>query len=272
MDHAAAALSHHRIAVLTGAGVSTRSGIPDYRGPDAPPRQPMTFAQFCSSAAARQRYWARSFIGWRRIDKAKPNEGHTALARLEHGGKLTGIVTQNVDGLHQAAGSEAVIDLHGRLDRVACLSCQTITPRSELDVRMAELNPEFAQRWHGIATQLAPDGDAELVESTDDYRVPECLVCGGILKPDVVFFGETVPPEHVAAAYSITDAADALVVAGSSLTVYSGLRFVRKASAQSKPIVVINRGPTRGDSLATVVINADTSVALPGLVEGLLNP
>ncbi|WP_051639999.1 NAD-dependent protein deacetylase [Cellulomonas sp. URHE0023] len=259
-------LSGHRLAVLTGAGVSTDSGIPDYRGPDSPPRTPMTFQQFTGDERFRRHYWARNHVGWRHVHRTIPNAGHRALAALEHRGVITGLITQNVDLLHEAAGSRHVIDLHGRYDRVRCLSCGTVISRAELATRLDLLNPGFAEAVADI--EIAPDADA-VIEQTSHFVVADCAVCGGMLKPDIVYFGENVPRERVERAYAMVDAGDALLVAGSSLTVQSGLRFVRHAAQTGKPVVVVNRGATRGDKYATVTIDAGTSETLTELSEAL---
>ncbi len=258
-------LRGRRLVALTGAGMSTDSGIPDYRGPDSPPRRPMTYGEFTSGDVARQRYWARSHIGWRHMHGAEPNNGHRALADLETQGSLTGLITQNVDGLHQAAGSKAVIDLHGRIADVVCLSCRATSSRAELHRRFDVLNPGFADR----EVVFAPDGDA-LMDDVDGFVVASCLKCGGVLKPDIVFFGENVPKPRVAEAYALVDSAATLLVAGSSLTVMSGLRFVRYAHRRDIPIVIVNRGITRGDALATVKVDAGCSETLSAVLEALL--
>ena len=221
------------------------------RGRDAVPRSPMTFQEFVSSDLSRRRYWARSTVGWRAFGRARPNEAHLALARLGRLTPFTGVVTQNVDGLHQAAGSAPVLDLHGRLASVTCLSCGTVYDREDLQRRLLALNPSFAARLNDLAAQAMslPDGDAE-VDRTEDFAYADCDVCGGVLKPDVVYFGENASKEVVTAAFDLLDSSDALLVLGSSLTVMSGLRFVRRASRDGKPIVIINDGATRGDDLA----------------------
>ncbi|WP_376773829.1 NAD-dependent protein deacetylase [Lipingzhangella halophila] len=259
-----AVLGDARITVLTGAGLSTDSGIPDYRGPDSPPRKPMTYQQFVSSAAFRRHYWARNHLGWRHMGGARPNDGHRALARLESGGVLNGLITQNVDILHEAAGSWHVIDLHGRYDRVICLTCRGVTSRAALDERLTALNPEFTADLADV--EVAPDADAAIA-STEGFRVADCDSCGGILKPDIVYFGENVPKERVERAYALVDRAEALLVAGSSLTVWSGLRFVRRADRRGTPVVIINQGPTRGDGLATLKAEAGCSPLLRALSE-----
>jgi NAD-dependent SIR2 family protein deacetylase len=236
------------LVVLTGAGLSTDSGIPDYRGPNSPGRLPMTYQEFVSGPAAQQRYWARSHLGWGRMRRADPNAGHLALARIAP--EL--LITQNVDGLHERAGTPRLVALHGRIADVVCLGCRETSTRVELHRRLDELNPGFVQRHAAVETR--PDGDVEL-EETSDFVVPGCRHCGGVLKPDVVFFGENVPPARVERCYAAVDAlADtggALLVAGSSLTVMSGFRFVRRAAKAGVPVVIVNRGATRGDDLAT---------------------
>ena len=250
-----------RLVVLTGAGLSTDSGIPDYRGPGSVARQPMTYQEFVSGPAARQRYWARSHLGWGRMRRADPNDGHRALARLDP--EL--LSTQNVDGLHEAAGSRRLVALHGRIADVICLSCRATTSRSRLEERMARANPGFAEAHADVLTR--PDGDVELDE-TAGFVVPDCDGCGGVLKPDVVLFGENVPPARVQRCYDAVDALtdeDALLVVGSSLTVMSGLRFVRRAARAGVPVVIVNRGTTRGDDLAAVKLEAGCSEFLGAL-------
>ena len=268
--HAAAALlSGARLAVLTGAGVSTDSGIPNYRGPDSPPRTPMTYQQFVGDESFRRHYWARNHVGWRHVHRTHPNAGHRALAELEARGVVGGLITQNVDLLHEQAGSRNVIDLHGRYDRVICLGCRTVVPRAELATRLDALNPGFAESVGAVAdVEIAPDADA-VIESTSHFVVAACDRCGGMLKPDIVYFGENVPRERVDRAYAMVDAAEALLVAGSSLTVMSGLRFVRHAATTGKPVVIVNRGATRGDPLATVRVDAGTSEVLSTLAVAL---
>ncbi len=255
-------LAWRPLVVLTGAGLSTDSGIPDYRGPGSPARMPMTYQEFVSGPEAQQRYWARSHLGWGRMKVADPNAGHLALARLDP--EL--LITQNVDGLHEQAGSRRLVALHGRIADVICLGCRSTSPRAALQARLAELNPEYAER-HG-EVEVRPDGDVEL-DDTADFVVPGCSSCGGVLKPDVVFFGENVPVARVERCYAAVDAlldADgALLVAGSSLAVMSGFRFVRRASRAGVPVVIVNRGETRGDELATYKLDVGCSEFLGAL-------
>jgi NAD-dependent SIR2 family protein deacetylase len=265
LAEAAHVLSGGRVLVLTGAGISTDSGIPDYRGPDSPPRSPMTIAEFRSGHAARQRYWARSHVGWARMRAARPNPGHRAVAALEATGRACGVITQNVDGLHTAAGSQAVVDLHGRISDVRCLECGDVTARAVLHDRLARLNPTFGPVG---TTEAAPDGDAE-VGGVSAFRVAACHACDGVLKPDVVFFGENVPKDRVEHCFALVDSADAVLVAGSSLTVLSGFRFVRHAARSGVPVVIVNRGPTRADDLVSVRIDAGCSETLTALVDVL---
>jgi NAD-dependent SIR2 family protein deacetylase len=262
-------LAGRRLAVLTGAGLSTDSGIPDYRGPDSPPRTPMTYQQFVGDPAFRRHYWARNHVGWAHLHRARPNAGHRALASLEAAGVVLGVITQNVDLLHEEAGSRRVIDLHGRYDRVICLSCGTVIARSALARRLEALNPGFADSVGSVADiEIAPDADA-VIEATAHFIVADCDRCGGLLKPAIVYFGENVPKERVARAYALVDSADALLVAGSSLTVMSGLRFVRHAAKAGTPVVIVNRGTTRGDALATLKVDAGTSETLSELAAAL---
>lgn len=254
---------------LTGAGMSTDSGIPDYRGPTSVRATPMQYSEFVGSADAQRRYWARSYLGWRRIGVAKPNAGHRALADLEAAG-LSGVITQNVDGLHSAAGSRHVINLHGDIATVVCLECGDRSARSELQRRLAHANPEVDQPQRLEHAELRPDGDAA-AQDWRQFRLAGCVECGGRLKPDVVFFGEAVPKARVDAAYALVEAAEVLVVLGSSLTVMSGLRFVRHQAKDQQPIVIINRGPTRGDDLATLKIDHGCSESLSGLRATLLS-
>ncbi|WP_324788452.1 NAD-dependent protein deacetylase [Streptomyces sp. H51] len=250
------ALGAGGVLVLSGAGISTESGIPDYRGEGGSLSRhtPMTYQEFTGSARARRRYWARSHLGRRTFGRARPNAGHRATAAFGRHGLLSGVITQNVDGLHQAAGSEDVVELHGSLDRVVCLSCGARSPRAELARRLEEVNPGFDP----VAAGINPDGDADLTdEQVGDFRVVPCTVCGGVLKPDVVFFGEAVPPGRVEHCRALVREAASLLVLGSSLTVMSGLRFVRQAAEAGKPVLIVNRDVTRGDR------HAVTRVALP---------
>lgn len=262
-----------RVLVLSGAGLSTESGIPDYRGPTgrARPATPMTFAEFTGSRAARQRYWARSHRGWQGIVKADPNDGHRAVAALQRRGLLTGIISQNVDGLHQAAGAHPVIELHGGLDRVICLQCKAISDRDELHARLTERNPDAAQPREQI---VKPDGDVELSEAEiAGFELVDCLDCGGgPLKPDVVFFGENVPAERVQACYQLVEDSELLLVLGSSLTVASGFRFVRRAAKLGVPVVIVNQGVTRGDPYAEVKLDAPLGRVLTELVAEVSEP
>ncbi|MGH3330334.1 MAG: NAD-dependent protein deacetylase [Nocardioidaceae bacterium] len=264
-DEAAAVelLGSHRFVALTGAGISTDSGIPDYRGPGSPARTPMTYQEFVSGPASQQRYWARSHLGWSRMRRAVPNAGHEALARLEQQGRLRQLITQNVDGLHEQAGSSSLCALHGRIADVVCLSCRARTSRQALHRRMVSLNPGFDEQHAGAVVR--PDGDVELSD-TGRFRVPQCDRCDGVLKPDVVFFGENVPKERVQRCLDAVESAEALLVAGSSLTVLSGFRFVRHAHKLGLPIVIVNRGATRGDDLATYKLEVGCSDLLPRLV------
>jgi NAD-dependent SIR2 family protein deacetylase len=256
------------VVVLSGAGLSTESGIPDYRGETGRRRraEPMTYQTFTGSAAARRRYWARSHLGWRHVTGAAPNAGHRAVAELQRRGLVTGIITQNVDGLQQAAGAHGVIELHGSLDRVVCLGCGRRTPRGELDDRLRAANPH----WSADVRAINPDGDAVLAdEEIDAFRVVDCADCGGVLKPDVVFFGENVPKPRVDACYALTERAGTLLVLGSSLTVLSGYRFVRHAARHGIPIVIINQGATRGHQHALAAFDTPLGPALTALVAGL---
>ncbi|MER5407203.1 NAD-dependent protein deacetylase [Streptomyces sp. NPDC002769] len=249
-------LSTGGVLVLSGAGISTESGIPDYRGENGSLSRhtPMTYQDFTASAQARRRYWARSHLGWRTFGRARPNDGHRAVAAFGRHGLLSGVITQNVDGLHQFAGSEGVVELHGSLDRVVCLSCRASSSRRELALRLESANPGFAP----VAAAINPDGDADLAdEQVGDFQVVPCAVCGGILKPDVVFFGETVPPSRVEHCRRLVRESTSLLVLGSSLTVMSGFRFVREAAKAGKPVLIVNRDPTRGDQ------HALTRVAVP---------
>lgn len=268
LDRAVAALAGRSIVALTGAGLSTDSGIPDYRGPGSPPRTPMTYQQFVGDPVFRQRYWARNHIGWRRMDAARPNAGHRALARLERAGVVTGVITQNVDLLHTKAGSRRVIDLHGSYARVRCLACDALVSRMRLAQRLEAANPGFADSATASGIEVAPDADA-VIADTDHFRMVDCDRCGGLLKPDIVYFGENVPRARVDAAFDLVDGAGALLVAGSSLTVMSGLRFVRRAARAGTPVVIVNRGDTRADALASVLVGSGCSPALTALADRL---
>lgn len=262
IDYARDQLAGKTLAVLTGAGISTDSGIPDYRGNGRIRQHPMTFDNFMGSFEAQQRYWARSFVGWSRIAEAKPNAGHLALAAAEQAGIVTGLITQNVDGLHQAAGSKNVFELHGRLDQVRCMNCGFGLTRVAVDEMLSQLNPNV-QKSRDI--EYTPDGDAE-IEATADFKIPTCPKCGGTLKPDVVFFGEQVAAAMVEACFAEVDRAQALLVAGTSLSVNSGMRFVKHALKANKPVIIVNLGPTKGDDLALAKIEANTSLALERLL------
>lgn len=265
---AAELLRSHSWVALTGAGMSTDSGIPDYRGPTSVRATPMQYSEFVGSAEAQRRYWARSYLGWRRIGQAEPNSGHRALADLEVAG-LAGVITQNVDGLHSAAGSTRVINLHGDIATVVCLECGDRSARNELQRRLASANQQLEARQVLQHAELRPDGDA-VARDWQQFRLVGCLQCGGRLKPDVVFFGEAVPKPRVEAAYALMECGEVLVVLGSSLTVMSGLRFVRYNAQHQRPVVIINRGPTRGDDLANLKINDGCSETLIELRGSLL--
>ncbi len=259
---------HKKITVLSGAGCSTGSGIPDYRDEDGNRKnsEPVQYNDFVSNGYARRRYWARSFVGWRRIRSAKPNAAHAALAKLEHKGHVNSLITQNVDNLHRIAGSRRVIDLHGVLHKTRCLSCNRKGKRSDWQAILEEHNPD----WSAQLAAYTPDGDAEISHS--DYRsfnVPACTSCGGIVKPDVVFFGEPVPSERVDDATARLEQSDALLVVGSSLMVFSGYRFARLANRAGIPVVIINRGRTRADDIAAQKLSNDCAEILPRLVAGL---
>jgi NAD-dependent SIR2 family protein deacetylase len=270
LPYAAAAavdvLADRPLLALSGAGMSTDSGIPDYRGPGAPNRTPMTFGEFVSGPEAQRRYWARSHVGWSRMGTAAPNAGHRALARMEADGQVGMLITQNVDGLHEAAGSRRLCALHGRVADVVCLGCRARTRRATLAGRLDALNPGWLDRHRGAADR--PDGDVALDE-TEGFVVPACADCGGVLKPDVVFFGENVPKPRVQRCYDAVEAlaglGGALLVLGSSLTVMSGFRFVRHAAKLDVPVVIVNRGATRADALATVKLETGTSEFLQAL-------
>ena len=255
------------VVVLSGAGLSTESGIPDYRGPDGTRRvEPMTYGEFAGSSEARRRYWARSFIGWQRFNAAEPNDGHRVVAELQRNGYVGPVITQNVDGLHQAAGASDVVELHGSLDRAVCLTCGEVTTRLGLHERMTEANPGFMERFAEAAAavgsqwgeQVRPDGDIVLEDSlVECFHTPRCLVCGhDTVKPDVVFFGESVPKTLVERCFSLVESAGAVLVLGSSLAVMSGYRFVRRAHQHGVPVAIVTRSATRGDAEATVRLHA----------------
>jgi len=257
---------HERLFVLTGAGCSTDSGIPDYRDADGAWKRspPVQFAAFSAEPAVRQRYWARSLVGWRHFGHAEPNATHRALARLEVAGRIDLLVTQNVDGLHQRAGSARVVDLHGRLDTVRCMACGETLPRAGLQSQLVAMNPGWLER----TARVGPDGDVDLEAGDfETFRVPDCAHCGGLLKPDVVFFGEAVPRGRVEAAYEGVRRADALLVVGSSLMVYSGYRFVQAAAEAGKPIAAVNLGRTRADPLLALKVDARCAEALAFLLD-----
>ncbi|GEB45775.1 NAD-dependent protein deacetylase [Microbacterium testaceum] len=265
IDRAVDVLAGRKIAVLTGAGVSTDSGIPDYRGKGAPTRTPMTAQQFLSSADARRRYWVGSHLGWKVFAAAQPNDGHRALADLESAGVANGVITQNVDGLHVRAGSGRVVELHGTMRRVGCLQCGQVFDRRDLAERVEADNP-----WISLPenVELGPDGDVTPA-SADGFVVPVCSVCGGTLKPDVVFFGEYIPVEKFREAEQLVHASEALVIAGSSLVVNSGIRLVERARRRRLPVVIVNRGETRADQRAAVKIDGGTTHVLRALADRL---
>jgi NAD-dependent SIR2 family protein deacetylase len=256
---------HPRLFVLTGAGCSTASGIPDYRDDDGEWKRgrPVLLHDFLAHAHWRRRYWARSLVGWPRMQAARPNAAHRALAALEERGRVVQLVTQNVDGLHQAAGSRLVLDLHGRVDVVRCMSCERRVPRAHVQAELARRNPALAE----ASPRLAPDGDAELdAADFESFEVPACDACGGLLKPDVVFFGERVPPERVQAAFAALERSDAMLVVGSSLMVYSGYRFAKAMAGAGKPIAAVNLGKTRADDLVSLKVTARCAEALEFLL------
>jgi NAD-dependent SIR2 family protein deacetylase len=269
LDDLARLLAQGDAVVLSGAGLSTDSGIPDYRGATGSLRRhtPMTYQTFTRDPRGRHRYWARSFVGWRQIRGARPNAGHLAVAELQAGGWAGPVITQNVDGLHQAGGAQDVVELHGGLDRTVCLGCGHVAGRAELDQRLQAANPNFGPR----VDEVNPDGDAELPdELLDGFVMVDCLACGdGPLKPDVVFFGETVPRDRVDRCFAHVDRARSLLVLGSSLTVMSGYRFVLRAAKLGIPVAIVNVGPTRGDAKADVRVDAPLGVVLPELVRRL---
>lgn len=258
-------LSQRRVFVLTGAGISTGSGIPDYRGADGEwkGRSPMTYQSFVENPARRARYWARSFVGWPAVAGARPNRGHEALATLEQRDHISMLVTQNVDGLHQRTGQREVIDLHGRLDQVICLDCRLRVPRAIIQQRLLAKYPH----WTHHRAAVAPDGDADLEGvDLDDFQAPTCDACGGLLKPDVVFFGENVPRVRLAKALAALQDCDAMLVVGSSLMVYSGYRFARLAREADLPLAILTRGITRADDIATLKLDAEAGATLAAVV------
>ncbi|MEV1331445.1 NAD-dependent protein deacetylase [Micromonospora costi] len=260
------------VVVLSGAGLSTESGIPDYRGPSGAARRhtPMTYQTFTRDPLARRRYWARSHLGWRLMARAEPNDGHRAVARLQRAGLVDAVITQNVDGLHTAAGSTGVVELHGRLDEVVCLDCGNQTSREELDRRLREANPGFDAR----VAAVNPDGDVDLDDAeVERFRTVDCTFCRtGTLKPDVVFFGETVPAPRVARCFALVERARLLLVLGSSLTVMSGRRFVLRAAKLGIPVVIVNQGPTRGDGYAALTVDAPLGRVLPAVADRTVGP
>jgi NAD-dependent SIR2 family protein deacetylase len=269
IDELVALARGRRIVALTGAGCSTESGIPDYRGPTAPPRKrpPIQHREFIDRPDMRQRYWARSLLGWPKLAAARPNEAHRALAELADAGPLAGLITQNVDGLHQAAGSRGVVELHGAIARVRCLGCDARTTRAELQERLLAANPTWG---HAAPLVPAPDGDMDLADdAVADFRVEPCEACGAVLMPDVVFFGGSVPRETLDAAWAAFDQAELLLVVGSSLHVFSGYRFVRRAAERGVPVAIVNHGPTRGDPHASLLLDARAGAALPALAASL---
>ncbi|HZM76706.1 MAG TPA: NAD-dependent protein deacetylase [Candidatus Limnocylindrales bacterium] len=256
--------SRGEVVVLSGAGLSTESGIPDYRGPSGAARRftPMTYQTFMGSVEARRRYWARSHVGWRSFARAEPNAGHRAVGRLQRDGLVTGIITQNVDGLHQAGGASEVVELHGNLARVVCVDCGDRSSRIELDRRLAEVNPAF----EASSVTVNPDGDAAVDgAAVEAFHLVPCVVCQGVLKPDVVFFGESVPPQRVQDSYGKVEQAGLLLVLGSSLAVMSGRRFVLRAAKLGIPVAIVNQGATRGDHCADVIVDAPLGTILPEL-------
>ena len=250
------------VVVLSGAGVSTASGIPDYRDRNGAWKQaqPMQFGEFRSSVVARRRYWARSYIGWQRFSRARPNAAHRALAEFEASGKVGMLVTQNVDGLHRDAGSRSLIELHGALNKVRCCDCNTTIERDQYQEALKQANPG----WHAEVFRFEPDGDAVLADNShEDFSVPSCPNCGGTVKPDVVMFGEGVPNARVKRVLSAIDRATALLVVGTSLMVFSGFRFARRANERRMPIAIVNQGRTRADHIATLKVDQDCVTVLP---------
>lgn len=272
IDDLAALVRAGDVVVLSGAGISTESGIPDYRGPSGAAQRrhaPMTYQAFLGDPVARRRYWARSHVGWQLMRTAAPNDGHRAVAELEQRGLVLGTITQNVDGLHQAAGATRVIDLHGRLDRVVCLACGAEEDRAHLRARLDAANAS----WRATITAVNPDGDVDLPdEQLDGFTVVDCERCGGVLKPDVVYFGENVPAARVQTAYDLVDRARSLLVLGTSLTVFSGRRFVLRASKAGVPVAIVNEGPTRGDEHAELKLETPIGPTLSSLVRSLREP
>jgi NAD-dependent SIR2 family protein deacetylase len=255
-------IAEGNVVVLSGAGLSTESGIPDYRGPSGAARrtQPMTYQAFTRDPVARRRYWARSHLGWRTIGDARPNAGHRAVADLQTMAALDGIITQNVDGLHQSGGARDVVELHGNLARIVCLDCGARTPRTEMAARLSAANPDFS----AVAAAVNPDGDVELDDAElDGFRVVDCTACGGMLKPDVVYFGENVPADRVSRSFALVCTARTLLVLGSSLTVMSGRRFVLRAAKEGIRVAIVNQGVTRGDPFAGLIVDAPLGVVLP---------
>jgi len=265
VDRAVELLAGRRLVILTGAGVSTDSGIPDYRGAGAPVRTPMTIDRFLADPVARQRYWAGSHLGWQHFSAAQPNAGHRAIADLELLGVADGVVTQNVDGLHLRAGSRRVVDIHGSMDRVRCLHCGQVYSRAGIAERLTRDNPWLASPDD---VKLNPDGDVDIA-AYDEMTVPACTNCDGVLKPEVVFFGEFVPKEKFAEAASLVRRAEGMVIAGSSLAVNSGIRLLDQAAKRKLPIVIVNRGETKGDARAGLKIDAGTSEVLSALRDRL---
>lgn len=253
-----------RVVALTGAGMSTQSGIPDYRGPTSKPRNPIQHRDFLRDERVRRRYWARSFVGWTRMSAARPNPAHLGLAALESRGAVQSVITQNVDRLHHAAGSKRIIELHGAIADVICLSCGAHEARSDLQVRLIDANRSWSAELE--QPRSAPDGDADVdPQWIEDFRVASCIRCSGVLKPDVVFFGDNVAKPIVEAAFAMVDEAEVMLVLGTSLTVYSGYRFVRRAHEAKKPIAIVNGGSTRADPLANLCVDERLEAILPAL-------